>query len=92
MAQNSSRKRMSKKEASLKIENFFKKLDAKSPKEIKKIKRFAMKHSIKLKEKRKYFCKKCLAIYKNPRIRIKNNIKSMECENCGYVSRWKIKK
>ena len=59
-------------------------------KEIKKIKRLAMKQNIPLKEKRKLFCKKCLVAYENPRVRIKNKVKSVTCLSCGYVSRWKL--
>ena len=92
MVKSSPKKRISSKEAREKIQNFFSNLENKIPKEIKKIKRIAMKHNIKLGEKRKKFCKKCLSIYKNPKIRIKKGIKNIECENCGYVSRWRIKK
>jgi RNase P subunit RPR2 len=72
------------------IEDFFKNIKKKTPKEIKKIKRLAMSKNIPLKEKRKLFCKKCLSVYKKPKIRIKNRIKSVICENCDYISRWKI--
>ncbi len=83
-------KKLSKKEAIEKIEEFFKDIKNKNPKEIKKIKKLAMKHNIKLKEKRKKFCKKCFS----PRLKIisiKNKIKRVVCEECGYISRWKIK-
>ena len=83
-------KKTSKTEAKKEIDEFFKDIKNKSPKEIKKIKRLAMSKKIPLKEKRKLFCKKCLSPYKNPKIRIKNKIKSIKCENCGYISRWKI--
>lgn len=73
------------------LEDFFNKVKSKTPKEVKKIKVLAMSKNIPLKEKRKTFCKKCLAPYKAPKIRIKNKIKSVTCENCGYIARWKIK-
>jgi RNase P subunit RPR2 len=50
-----------------------------------------MSQNIKLEYKRKLFCKKCLNPYKNSKIRIKNKTKIINCENCGYVSRWEIK-
>ncbi len=84
-------KKISKTEARKKIKDFFLDIRNKTPKEIKKIKRLAMAHNIKLGEKRKMFCKKCFIPHKNPKIRLKNNIKSLICENCGYVARWKFK-
>ena len=50
-----------------------------------------MSYKIPMKEKRKLFCKYCLNPYKNPKIRIKNNIKITICNVCGKISRWKIK-
>lgn len=83
-------KKLSKTEALEEIEEFFKKIESKNPKEIKKIKRLAMKYNLPLKEKRKRFCKKCLAPYRNPKIRIKNKMKIIECGECKYVGRWKL--
>lgn len=85
-------KKVSKKEAEKKINEFFSELNKKDPKEIKKIKRFSMKNKVLLKENKKLFCKKCFHQYKNPKIRIKNKLKTIVCENCNYISRWKIKK
>ncbi len=84
-------KKISKSEAKEQIKNFFPDIKDKTPKEVKKIKRLAMSHNIPLKEKRKKFCKKCLNPYKNPKIRIKRKTKTVTCENCGYVSRYKLK-
>ncbi len=84
-------KKISKTEAKKEIKEFFLDIKNKTSREIKKIKRLAMKHNISLKEKRKLFCKKCLTLYKNPKIRIKNKIKSVTCRECGYVARWRIK-
>lgn len=84
-------KKMTKTETEKEIKNFFyRKL---SPEEIKKIKRLAMAHQIKLGSLRKKFCKKCFSLFnsKNSEIRIKNRMKSIKCRNCGYVNRWKIK-
>ncbi|MEK6906368.1 MAG: hypothetical protein AABW81_01965 [Nanoarchaeota archaeon] len=83
-------KKISKAETKDKIDEFFKEIKNKSPKEIKKIKKLGMKHNISLKEKRKDFCKKCFMPYKNPKIRINNKIKSVTCKNCGLISRWKM--
>jgi RNase P subunit RPR2 len=84
-------KKSSKEEAKEKISDFFKDIKNKDSKQVKKIKRLAMKKSISLKEKRKTFCKKCLAPYNNPKIRVKNKIKSITCEKCGHIARWRIK-
>lgn len=85
-----SKKKISKKEAQKQIEEFFSNIKNKTPKEVKKIKRIAMKYNIPLKEKRKLFCKNCFVPYKNPKIRINNGKKSVECESCGYTARWRI--
>ena len=84
--------KISKIEAEKKIHEFFKDIKNKTPKEIKKIKRLAMNKKISLKEKRKLFCKKCLTPYSGKeKIRIKNKIKSIECQKCEEINRWKIK-
>ena len=83
--------RISKSKVKKEIEEFFLNIKNKTPKEIKKIKKLAMKYNLPMKEKRKLFCKKCLVIYKNPRIRIKNKMKIITCKDCGYVTRWKLK-
>ena len=85
-------KKVPKSEAEKQIQEFFSDIKNKNPGEIKKIKRFTMRQNIPLRELRKKFCKKCFAPYQNPKIRIKDKIKSITCGNCGYVSRWKIKK
>ena len=85
------KKSISKTEAKENISKSFKEIKSKTPKEIKKIKILAMSHNILLKEKRKLFCKKCLTPYKNAKIRIKKGMKSVECGNCGRVSRWELK-
>ena len=84
------KKTLSKTEAKKQVEEFFLDVKNKTSKQIKKIKRFAMAYNISLKEKRKLFCKKCLEPYKNPKIRIKNRMKKVTCENCNYISRWKL--
>jgi RNase P subunit RPR2 len=84
-------KKISKKDSKTVIEDFFFDLSNKSPSEIKKIIQLAGKERIKLGEKRKLFCKKCFSPHKTSKIRINQGIKSIECENCGYKNRWKIK-
>jgi RNase P subunit RPR2 len=84
-------KKISRTEAKKQIKEFFLSIKGKTPKEVKKIKKLAMSFNLPLKEKRKTFCKKCLDPYKAKKIRIRNNIKSVACGDCGYVSRWKIK-
>ena len=84
--------KISKTETQNKIEEFFSNIKNKSSNEIKKIKRLSMNKKISLKEKRKLFCKKCLTPYLgNEKIRIKNNHKIIECKNCGFLNRIKIK-
>lgn len=85
------KKTHSQKEVKKLINEFFKSIQSKKPKDIKKIKRLAMKHNIPLKEFRKKFCRKCLSPYKNPVIRVKKGLKRIKCVECGYEARWKIK-
>lgn len=85
------KQKLTKQQIRKELEEFFDKIKSKTSKEVKKIKVLAMSKNISLKEKRKTFCRKCLTPYNNPKIRIKNKIKSVTCENCGYIARWKIK-
>ncbi len=88
------KKKLTKNQAKQEIDKFFSHIHKIKPEvqKIKKIKRLAMKHNIKLKDKRKLFCKKCYAIYpENAQIKIKGNKKIIKCKNCGAVFRWKIK-
>jgi RNase P subunit RPR2 len=84
-------KNLSKTETREKILEFFSNIGEKSPKEVKKIKRLAMRSNLALGELRKKFCKKCLVPYTKPKTRIKNKTKSVTCRECGHVARWKIK-
>ena len=84
-------KKISRTESKKQIEEFFLNIKDKTPKEVKKIKKLAMGFNLPLKEKRKTFCKKCLSPYKTQKIKIRNKIKSIVCEDCGYVSRWRVK-
>ena len=84
-------KKISRKNSKTVIDNFFSDLSDKSPCEIKKITRLSMKEKIKIGDKRKLFCKKCFSPYRKSKIRIREGIKSIECGNCGYKARWKIK-
>jgi len=85
------KKTISKLEAKKQIKEFFSEIKNKNPKQIKKIKRFAMAYNLPLKEKRKFFCGKCFSPYRTSKIRIKNKTKTIICENCGAKNRWKIK-
>lgn len=83
--------KISKTEAEKEINEFFSNIKSKSLRDIKKIKRVAMKHNIPLKEKRRLFCKKCLNPFAgNEKIRIKNGLKSIICKKCDYVNRLRI--
>jgi RNase P subunit RPR2 len=79
---------ISKSEAKEKIDSFFKKEEF-SAEEVKKIKRLAMKFKIRLGEYRKKFCKKCLFRLKG-KTRISDENKSIVCENCGFVNKFKM--
>jgi len=79
---------MSKTEAIEKINEFFRGKHQRE--DVRKIKKLAMSHQIKLKEKKKLFCKKCFSMNLKV-LGIKNKIKSMRCEDCGNLMRWKIK-
>ena len=74
------------------VEKEIKKVFSKNPepREVKKAKRLAMKYNIKLKGLRKKFCKKCYSTKLKVR-KVKDKVKTVECKNCGYVSRWKLK-
>jgi len=83
--------RISKTEAKKQIDEFFLKILDKNKKEVKKIKRLAMKHKIPLGEYRKTFCKKCLNPYLGPSISVKKGFINITCDNCENKSRWKVK-
>ena len=85
-------KNISKTEARKEIKNFFDNIFNKSAKDVKKIKRLAMKHNIPLREYRKKFCKHCLNPYQTPSIRIKDDVLRIICDTCKNMSRWRIKK
>lgn len=84
-------KKISKKDAQKQVDDFFSNIKNKTSKQIKKIQNLSKNYSIKLGNKRKFFCKRCLNPYNDSKIRINKEIKSIKCKNCGYVSRWKIK-
>ena len=79
---------LSKQEAQEKISNFFERESFKKE-EMKKIKRLAMKFKIKLKDKRKKFCKKCLSQLKG-KTRISKTHKTIICQFCGYKNKFKV--
>jgi len=84
------KKGISKIQAKGEIEKFFSNIQNKTPKEIEKIKNLAKSHKICMKNYKKSFCKKCFTPYKNPKIRIKNKLKSVLCKNCRYVARYNL--
>ncbi len=82
--------KLNKKQAEKKTDEFFREIKNKTPEEIGKIKKLAMHYNIKLKDKRKKFCKYCYS----PKLKvrgIKKRVKTLECENCRRLMRWKIK-
>ena len=78
---------MKKQEVQKEIDNFFKSKHKSS--EVKKIKKLAMKNLIKLGNYRKKFCKKCYSMDIRTKS-IKKGGKSVRCEDCGCVARYKI--
>lgn len=81
--------KLSKKEAEQKLGDFFEasKLDSK---DVKKIKKLAMKHNIKLGNYRKRFCKKCFSDLRNGKIRTSKLYKTIECANCKEKNKFRI--
>ena len=86
--------KLSKKETEERIKEFFSHISHKTPEEVKKIKALAMKQNIKLGDKRKLFCKKCLMPYSRSHssINLRNGFLEVICGICKNKSRWKIKK
>jgi len=77
-----------KKEAENNIEKFFSRKEF-SAKEVRKIKRLAMKFNIKLGKYRREFCKKCLDKLRGKN-KVSKNYKTVKCERCRFVNRIKI--
>ena len=77
--------KLSRSEVQEKIDRFFEK-DTFSAKELKKIKRLAMKFNIKLGLHKGAFCKKCLSRLEG-NISINKMYKTVECKNCGYKNK-----
>ncbi len=84
-------KKLSKSDTEKEIKKFFEDIENKSPKEIKKIKKLAMRYNVPLGNFRKKFCKKCFNPFDNSKIRIKKGVKEITCNHCGAVNKWKIK-
>ena len=84
------KKRLTREQAEKEINDFFKNIKGKTPKNIKKIKRLAMGYNIKLREKRKMFCQNCFSTKLRVKS-IKNKVKTVVCDKCNKVMRWKIK-
>lgn len=79
---------LSKTQAKEKIDKFFQTANF-NPEQLKKIKRLAMKFTIKLGNYRKSFCKKCL----NPlagKLIITKTHKTVACKYCGFRNKVKI--
>ncbi len=87
-------KKTSKQETEQEIKEIFS--NNPTPKQIKKAKNLAMSKNIKLKALRTKFCKNCLTFFtlKNSQIRIKKQnkilLKIIRCNNCHYISRYKL--
>lgn len=79
---------LSRTQAREEIELFFKKPNFSSD-EVRKIKRLAMKHRIRLGSHKRKFCKKCLSQLRG-KIRISKFYKTIECRECGCRNKFKI--
>ena len=84
------KKKLTKKEAQKKIDEFFRQTEKLDPKYVKKVKRLAMAYNIKLGVHRKMFCKKCFGDLRRSKTRIKRGYKIVECPACKEKIRWKI--
>ncbi len=85
------RTKLSKTEAKEEVEKFFSHIEDKTSKEVKKIKTLAMKYNLKLGEKRRLFCEKCLNPFVNPSIHVKAGFIRITCDQCENKSKFKIK-
>jgi RNase P subunit RPR2 len=79
---------LSKTQVQEKIDEFFKRKDF-TPSEVKKIRRLAMKHKIKLGVLRKKFCKKCLSQLKG-KTRLTNTHKTIICNSCNHNNKFRL--
>ncbi len=79
---------LNKKQAIKNIKNFFK--NKHGCEDVKKIKKLAMSYQIKLGEKRKLFCNKCNSMNLKV-LGINNKIKRVTCQDCGNLTRWRMK-
>ena len=84
--------KLTKKEAQEKIKEFFNQKEELDSKYVKKMKRLAMRHNIKLGIFRRRFCKKCFSDLKHNsgKIRITKTHKIVECGRCGFRNGWRI--
>jgi len=85
---NSMKPSLIRSEATEKIHSFFQSSNF-EPKDLKKIKRLAMKYHHPLKLYKKLFCKSCLNPLKG-KTRISKRYKRVECNVCSYKNKWKI--
>jgi RNase P subunit RPR2 len=81
---------LSKTQAKERIDSFFKR-EKFTAEEIKKIKRLAMNFKIRLKDHRKLFCRKCLSML-NGNTRIHGKYKTVKCNVCGCINKFKMNK
>lgn len=82
------KKELNKTQAKESIERFFSKSDF-TPEQLKKIKRLAMKFNIKLGDKRKLFCKKCLHPLAG-KLSLTKTHKTIECKFCGFRNKVRV--
>ncbi|MBI3334478.1 hypothetical protein HYZ97_03240 [Candidatus Pacearchaeota archaeon] len=82
------KKELTKREAQIYLNEFFSQSSFTSE-QVKKAKRIAMRHRIKLTQYRKSFCKKCLSPL-HGKIHITKEHKTVICAHCGYENRFRL--
>ena len=82
------KREITKKEAENKIKDFFSSSDF-SPIGLKKIIKLANKYGIRLKEKRRLFCKSCLSPLRG-KVRISKTHKTVLCSSCRKTNKFRI--
>ena len=85
-------KKISKIQAKEEIDLFFSDMKSKNSKNVRKMKKLAMNHNIKLGDRKKLFCKKCFTPHNNSSINLKKSFMNIICGKCAHKNRWKLGK
>jgi RNase P subunit RPR2 len=82
------KKHISKSQAKDLIDKFFSRNNF-AAEQLKKMRKLAMRHKIKLSKQRKFFCKSCLSKLSG-KIRITGTHKTVICKSCGFKNKFKL--